>query len=49
VVRRRSADVIARAVIARAFARHGGRTYSRPESDRALALSVDFFNQHLRG
>jgi carboxymethylenebutenolidase len=30
-----------------AFARHGGRTYSKPEADRALALSVDFFNQHL--
>jgi carboxymethylenebutenolidase len=32
-----------------AFARHGGRTYSKPEADRALALSIDFFNQHLRG
>jgi carboxymethylenebutenolidase len=30
-----------------AFARHGGRTYSKPEADRALALSVDFFNKHL--
>ena len=30
-----------------AFARHGGRTYSKPEADRALALSVDFFRRHL--
>ena len=30
-----------------AFARHGGRTYSKPESDRALALSIDFFQEHL--
>ncbi|MFZ9196693.1 MAG: dienelactone hydrolase family protein, partial [Burkholderiales bacterium] len=30
-----------------AFARHGGRTYSKPEADRALELSVAFFNQHL--
>src|SRR5713101_5780128 len=30
-----------------AFARHGGRTYSKPEADRALALSVDFFREHL--
>ena len=30
-----------------AFARHGGRTYSKPEADRALKLSVDFFKQHL--
>jgi carboxymethylenebutenolidase len=30
-----------------AFARHGGRTYSKPESDRALALSIDFFKEHL--
>jgi predicted RNA-binding protein with PUA-like domain len=30
-----------------AFARHGGRTYSKPEADRALELSVDFFKQHL--
>jgi len=31
-----------------AFARHGGRTYSKPEADRALALTVDFFKRHLR-
>ncbi|RJT41451.1 dienelactone hydrolase family protein [Mesorhizobium waimense] len=30
-----------------AFARHGGRTYSRPEAERALALSLAFFGQHL--
>jgi len=30
-----------------AFARHGGRTYSKPEADRALALSLAFFNRHL--
>jgi carboxymethylenebutenolidase len=30
-----------------AFARHGGKTYSKPEADRALALTVDFFRQHL--
>jgi len=30
-----------------AFARHGGKTYSKPEADRALALTVDFFHQHL--
>jgi carboxymethylenebutenolidase len=30
-----------------AFARHGGRTYSKAEADRALALSLDFFKQHL--
>src|SRR6267154_1535798 len=30
-----------------AFARHGGKTYSRPEADRALALSIDFFRKHL--
>lgn len=30
-----------------AFARHGGLTYSKPEADRALALSVDFFHKHL--
>ena len=28
-----------------AFARHGGR--SKPEADRALALSVDFFKRYL--
>lgn len=32
-----------------AFARHGGKTYSKPEADRALGLSLDFFNTHLRG
>jgi carboxymethylenebutenolidase len=32
-----------------AFARHGGKTYSKPEADRALALTVDFFKQHLGG
>ena len=31
-----------------AFARHGGRTYSKPEADRALTLSLDFFEKHLR-
>ncbi len=31
-----------------AFARHGGRTYSKPEADRALGLSIDFFKRHLR-
>ncbi|HZC58319.1 MAG TPA: dienelactone hydrolase family protein [Xanthobacteraceae bacterium] len=30
-----------------AFARHGGKTYSKPEADRALALSLDFFKSHL--
>ena len=30
-----------------AFARHGGKTYSKPEADRALALTVEFFNKHL--
>jgi len=30
-----------------AFARKGGRTYSKPEADRALAPTVDFFKQHL--
>jgi carboxymethylenebutenolidase len=30
-----------------AFARHGGRTFSKPEADRALGLSVDFFQRHL--
>ena len=27
--------------------RHGGKTYSKPEADRALALTVDFFKKHL--
>lgn len=30
-----------------AFARHGGTTYSAPEAERALALSVEFFSRHL--
>ena len=30
-----------------AFARYGGKTYSKPEADRALALTIDFFKQHL--
>ena len=30
-----------------AFARHGGRTYSKPEADRALGLTIDFFKRHL--
>ncbi|MES2561373.1 MAG: dienelactone hydrolase family protein [Pseudomonadota bacterium] len=30
-----------------AFARHGGRTWSKPEADRALSLSVEFFRKHL--
>ena len=30
-----------------AFARIGGRTYSKPEADRALELTVRFFRQHL--
>jgi carboxymethylenebutenolidase len=30
-----------------AFARHGGRTYSKPEADRALTLSIDFFKKYL--
>ena len=30
-----------------AFARPGGKTYSPPEADRALALTVDFFRRHL--
>ncbi len=30
-----------------AFARHGGLTYSKPEADRALALSLDFFKKNL--
>jgi carboxymethylenebutenolidase len=31
-----------------AFARHGGKTYSKPEADRALAVSLAFFDKHLR-
>ena len=30
-----------------AFARFGGKTYSKPEADRALGLTVDFFKKHL--
>jgi carboxymethylenebutenolidase len=30
-----------------AFARHGGLTYSKPEADRALTLTVDFFHKYL--
>ena len=30
-----------------AFARKGGKTYSKPEADRALGLTVDFFRKHL--
>src|SRR6185437_3886213 len=30
-----------------AFARKGGKTYSKPEADRALGLTVDFFHTHL--
>ncbi len=31
-----------------AFARHGARSYRAGPAERALALSVDFFNQHLK-
>jgi len=30
-----------------AFARHVGTTYSKPEADRALELTLDFFKRHL--
>ena len=30
-----------------AFARIGGKTYSKPEADRALSLTLDFFKRHL--
>jgi len=30
-----------------AFARHGGKPYRKPEADRALGLSVDFFRKYL--
>lgn len=30
-----------------AFARHGGTTYSAPEAERALGLSVEFLARHL--
>jgi carboxymethylenebutenolidase len=32
-----------------AFARYGGKTYSKPEAERALALTLAFFKQHLGG
>ena len=32
-----------------AFARYGGKTYSKPEAERALALTLAFFEQHLGG
>ena len=32
-----------------AFARKGGIPYSEPDADRALALSVGFFDRHLAG
>jgi carboxymethylenebutenolidase len=31
-----------------AFARYGGLTYSKPEADRALGLTLDFFGNHLK-
>jgi len=31
-----------------AFARYGGLTYSKPEADRALGLTFDFFGNHLK-
>ena len=31
-----------------AFARHGSKVYRQADADRALALSVEFFNKHLR-
>ncbi|MBM3341619.1 MAG: dienelactone hydrolase family protein [Betaproteobacteria bacterium] len=31
-----------------AFARHGGKPYRKDDADRALALTVDFFKQHLK-
>lgn len=30
-----------------AFARHGGKPYRKTDADRALALTLDFFRQHL--
>jgi carboxymethylenebutenolidase len=30
-----------------AFARYGGKTYSKPEAERALALTTAFFARHL--
>ena len=35
--------------VEQAFARHGGKTYSNPEADRALAMTVEFFKQYLGG
>src|SRR5262249_55876234 len=32
-----------------AFARLGGKTYSKPEAERALALTLAFFKDHLGG
>ena len=32
-----------------AFARYGGKTYAKPEAERALALTLEFFNTHLGG
>lgn len=32
-----------------AFARYGGKPYRKADADRALALTVDFFRQHLGG
>jgi carboxymethylenebutenolidase len=32
-----------------AFARYGGKTYAKPEAERALALTLEFFTQHLGG
>lgn len=32
-----------------AFARHGGTTYSAPEAEKALGLSIEFFSRHLNG
>jgi carboxymethylenebutenolidase len=31
-----------------AFARFGGRTYSKPEADRALDLTLEFFRRNLQ-
>ena len=40
-------DKLAADLVAHAFARLGGKTYSKPEADRALALTAGFFHQHL--
>ncbi len=29
--------------------RRGKKTYSKPEADRALGLTIDFFKKHLKG